>query len=127
MEWIEVPIPASLASGSTSQILHYLIVNEKWSVYIMEMDSDEESNVPLIPSMGPMRAMGPLGAMGSIGGLSKWIIIFDGDEVSTGVLGNISSAKNVSMTVLNALMEGPDPKTARNSDSVIVRRKGSGN
>ena len=115
MEWIEVPIPVSLASGPAPQILHHLHVDDAWKVYIVEIDSKEESDAVFMSPSGPLH------------GRAKWLVILNGSEVGSGVLKNIRSAKNVSMTILNALMEGPTPDTVNAADGVILRRKGSGN
>ena len=114
MEWIEVPIPSAIASGPAPQILHYLKVNDKWAVYIIEVSTDDEGAA----FMGPM---------GPILGRAKWFIVVDGSEVAAGVLKNLKSAKNVSMTVLNSLMEGPEPDTVSGNPGIIVGGKGSGN
>jgi hypothetical protein len=115
MDWIEVPIPRSLAPGPTAQVLHFLEVDEAWSVYIMEIDTEDEEAAAFV---------GPMG--NPIQGRAKWYIIFNGAEVATGVLKNIKTAKNVSMTVLNSLMEGPEPETVNDLTGVVIG-KGSGN
>lgn len=115
MEWIEVPIPTALASGPTPQVIHYLDVNDAWSVYIVEIDSDEDSKAVFMSPSGPVQ------------GGAKWMIIFNGSAVGSGVLKNIKSAKNVSMTILDALMEGPNPDTVQNLEGSVRRGKGSGN
>jgi len=114
MDWIEVPIPTCLASGPFPQIIHYLKVDEKWAVYIVEVDSADDE---------PHMFMGP---NGPIPGRAKWMVIFDGTAVAQGILKNIKSAKNVAMTVLHALMEGPNPDTVSASAGFVMGSGGPG-
>lgn len=116
MEWIEVPIPVTLASGPAPQILHYLKANEDWSVYIIEIASDEESDASFMGPNGPIQ------------GRAKWMIIFKRGEVAQGVLRDWKSAKMVSMKILGSLMEGPSPETIPSGNpGFTTRGKGSGN
>jgi len=116
MDWIEVPIPASLASGPIAQILHYLEVDESWSVYVVEIDTEDPSSAMMMGPNGP------------VSGQARWIVILNGNEVATGTLKKASSAKQVAMTVLESLMNGPKPETVENSSGFVVPPgRGSGN
>ena len=102
MEWIEIPIPPSFRGGQGGQTLHYLKVDDSWSVFIIEVSDDAVISGGMV--MGPM---GPMPMSSPPAGRAKWIITYEDNEMSAGMSKSLGTAKVVSMTVLHALMDGP--------------------
>ncbi len=98
MDWIELPIPACLASGPVPNIIHYLKLDDKWSVYAVEVACAEVDGVVILPPHVP--------APGS----TKWLIVSEGKELASGTLKGIDHAKKIAMTTLHALMDLPVPE-----------------
>ncbi len=96
MDWIELPIPACLASGPVPNIIHYLKVDDKWSVYAVEVACAEVDGVVILPPHVP--------APGS----TKWLIVSEGKELAAGTLKGIDHAKKIAMATLGALRDLPD-------------------
>jgi len=91
MDWIELPIPACLASGPVPNIIHYLKVDDKWSVYAVEVACAEVDGVVILPPHVP--------APGS----TKWMVVSYGKEMAAGTLKGIDHAKKIAMATLSAL------------------------
>jgi len=95
MDWIELPIPACLASGPVPNVIHYLKVDDKWSVYAVEVVYEEMDGVVMLPPHVP--------APGS----SKWMVVSEGKEMASGTLRGIDHAKKIAMATLGALRALP--------------------
>jgi len=111
LNWTEIPIPSDLSPGPGGQIMHYFKADDRWAVYMMEIsvEGEDDSNAMILDPMGP-----------AINGRAKWHITFDSKVVASGHLGSASSAKNVSMTVLHALMEGPAPDAVEETNFMMT-------
>ena len=103
-EWTEIRLPGAVARHACgdTQYIHLLSVGKRWSVFIIESRHPDVTDDPMDISneyvSSPHRHD------------IEWGIEFDQREVAGGRLKTVPTAKNTAMTILAALMDGPDPE-----------------
>lgn len=111
--WQEIRLPHSVMSvGSDSGTLHYLEIEDKWTVFIHEPE-------PMVYEDDEGFEVGGHGHMVSPGcpmcPAVRWTVAFQDNEVAAGVLVNVPTAKRIALTILEALEKGPPPEVPQSS------------
>lgn len=121
-EWQEIKLPDSIAVGAAgSGTLHYLEIEDKWTVYVHEPKMYEvDEGFEQFGVGGPAVPVG-CDCMSIV----RWSVAFESNEIAGGAIPTVATAKRIALTILEALEKGPPPEIPKESaPRPMGRRRG---
>lgn len=123
-EWQSVELPRmmgmGMGPGGDAGTLHYLEVEKKWKIFVVEPPSYEDDGYDEGQGFPGTRVHGPCCQP------VRWSISFEKMEIVCGVLKTVETSKRTALLILEALIQAPPPEVPEKGGYGMIVPSGGG-